>query len=420
MPDYYYFFFSYARANYDNARWEKQGNAGNYLNEFFDALCREVSDRTGRRADQVAYRDQNRLKASDFWDQGLIEGLQKSRVLLSLISPHYLKSPNCGRELAFFHKRFEQHISVAGDDQQAHRILPIFWLDTEHCLKYAAPNVTKLLKRCNHTQHGMPENYPAVGLVQMCKLRHGGDYEQLCQSLADRIVELADTLEPIPELQQPEHLGQQETLEELLDKGEPEDILSGPAGANIVYLVGTRDQMEMTGVPNTDCYGNEREKWCPFPESRGATVELLTREGAYQLGLNDLRNLGLPDRLAPLIETAKERNSPLLFVLDRRALSLQEISERMAEYDSRNDDNCGLVTAGGGEISEDQVKQVFRYKCAPNYLHHVWEVPLSRQEYVDSVASVLSGIKRQLMNRGKPDTTFGRRDVPGLSAPSGG
>src|ERR1700755_802211 len=166
MSNYYYFFFSYARANHENARWEKQGNTGNYLDEFFDALCREVSDRTGRPANQVAYRDQHRLKVSDFWDQGLVDGLQKSRVLISLISPHYLKSSYCGREMAFFHKRFKEHIKLNGDDRQSHRILPLFWLDTEHCLKHAAPSVTTFLKRCNYTQRGMPENYPAVGIAQ--------------------------------------------------------------------------------------------------------------------------------------------------------------------------------------------------------------------------------------------------------------
>jgi hypothetical protein len=323
--------------------------------------------------------------------------------------------------MAFFHKRFQKHIKLTEDERQAHRIMPLYWLDTELCLKHAAPSVTTFLKSCNHTQPGIPENYPAVGIAQMCKLRHQGDYEQLCQSLAARIVELAEEFDPLPELSEPNNFSSQECIEQLLEQKTGEDyVFSGPTGANVIYLVGTRDEMEAAGATSLDCYTNERENWCPFPQSRGATVELLTREGAYQVGLSDLHNLGLPDRLTPLIKAAKERNSPLLFVLDRRALSLREIVKEMSEYDSRNYDNCGLVTAGGNDVPDEEIRQIFQYKASPNYLHHVWKVPLDRQEYVDSVASVLSGIKRQLMNQGTPDAMFSRRDVPGLSAPSGG
>jgi hypothetical protein len=419
MAGYYYFFFSYARANYENAIWQKQGDRGNYIDEFFDTLCREVSDLTGRATNEVAYRDQNHLKVGEFWDQSLVEGLQKSRVLLSLISPHYLQNHNCGRELAFFDKRLEEHIKAAGSDAQSHRIVPLFWKNSVTCFQKSTPGIATFLRRCNFTQQGMPANYLTLGLSQICKLRNGNDYEQLCQSLAERIVELADNLEPLSALPEQGDFSDLESLYTQLEKEDNEDlILSSPSGANVVYAVGTRAEMESVDGVKIDTYREERENWSPFPESQGATVELLTQEGANLAGLPELRNHGLPRNPRRLIEIANERNSPVLIVLDRCALFLPHITTGMSDYDGFNSENCGLVTAGGREISDDRVKQVFKFKCIPSYLHHIWNVPENRDAYVESVASVLSGIKKQLMSNGLPGTRFIRGALPGLSTPS--
>jgi len=91
---------------------ERRGNNGNYLDEFFDALCREVSDKAAHLSGQVAYRDRRRLKVGDFWGPELIQGLQGSKVLLALISPHYLQSQNCGKELGFFDRRVQEFIKT--------------------------------------------------------------------------------------------------------------------------------------------------------------------------------------------------------------------------------------------------------------------------------------------------------------------
>lgn len=417
MPDYYYFFFSYARGNHENARWERQGTCGNYLDEFFEALCRQVSDRTGRPAKEVAYRDQTRLKVSEFWDQGLVEGLQKSRVLISLISPRYLESVNCGREMMFFNKRLEQYCRLHEVGVTAHRIMPVFWANSEHCFKNVSPGTNNFLKRCNLTQAGMPGNYPAVGLSQICQLRPDTDYEKLCHALADRIVELADNNDPLPKLSDDEDFHALESLYAYLERETTEDVvLHGPSGANVFYVVGTRAEMEVAGALPADDYRDNREGWFPFPEAPGATVEMLTREGANVIGLNDLRNLKLSEKLVPLIETAKRRNSPVLLVLDRRALSLKEIKQRMKEYDKVNFDHCGLVTAGGAGVPDGDVEEVFQFKHKD--LYHVWNVPASRAGYVESVTSVLRGIKEQLMRQGTPETTFTRSTMPGLSAPT--
>ena len=421
MHDHYYFFFSYASVNHANAKWERRGNNGNYLDEFYDALCREVSDKAAQLNGQVAYRDRRRLKVGDFWGPELIQGLQRSKVLLAVLSPHYLQSQNCGKELGFFDRRVQEFIKNANAaPNESYRILPLFWEDADICLRNASPGVARFLQRYNFTQQGMPENYPAVGLSQICKLRPGNDYEQLCHSIAKRIVELANSPHELPKAPGPDEFNKLESIYLELERNNNEDlVLNGPVGANVVYLVGTRSEMKAAGLPQIDSYGEKREEWCPFQQSPGATVELLTKEGANLSNLKTLRNLDLPDNLVSLIKTAARRGSPVLLVLDRYALSLPHVIDKLNGYDAQNFNHCGLVTAGGGEVAHEQVQSIFNFKCKPNYPHHIWNTPTTRHEYVSSIALVLSGIKQQLLLQAHPEIPLTSAAIPGLSGPTG-
>jgi hypothetical protein len=414
MEDFYYFFFSYARGNHENSVWGRKGT--NYLDEFYDALCRQVSERTGRSAREVAYRDQSRLKMSDAWDQDLVEGLQKSRVLLSLISPHYLQSDNCGRELSFFDRRLRAY-RERGGSHHVHRIIPLFWQDTTVSLQNVSPGVNRFLNGFQHTQRGMNKDYPAAGLSQLIRLCSEAEYEQLCIAVADRIVELA-TLDPLPELPEQGNFSSLDNLYARLEaEAEEYLLLSGPDGVNVVYLVGTRDEMAAAGA-EADRYAEDPREWVPFPQTAGSNIRILTEEGANAVGLRNHRHFKLPENLLRLIEAAEKRNSPVLLVLDRGMLSLSDKAEKLGDYHTRNFENCGLVTAGGDEIPNARVQEVFQVKFRMDYPHHVWDVPPNRETYVSSVMSVLGGIKKHLVSRGRTALHLPGGALPGLSGPS--
>jgi hypothetical protein len=420
MHDYYYFFLSYARINYDNAVWNKQGVNLNFLDEFYNDLCREVSERTGRAANEVAYRDKRSLKMGEPWDHALVEGLQKSRVLLPLISPHYLRSDNCGRELEFFERRMSKYLADGGA-QQSHRIIPLFWQNPDISLKNIPSDLDRYLRGFEFTQHGMPESYPAVALWQISKLRNGNDYERLCMALADRIVELADNFESLPRLPEQEGFGELVSLyRRLEDEAAEQSVHNGPDGVNVVYLVGNRGEMKCVtekGV-EADGYPEDPQDWVPFPQAPGAHVKMLTEEGANAAGMENHRHFSLPSNLLQLVEAAKKRNSPVLLVLDRYVVLLPKMLERLGEYTTRHFDHCGLVTAGGSEVPFNEVQGVFSFRCVSGYPHHMWEVPADREEYVSSVASVLGGIRKYLVGQGPTSVTLSSAPVPGLSGPS--
>ena len=76
------------------------------MDEFFSGLCNRVHLKAGGDVNKIAFRDRTRLNIANFWDSELVQAMQNSNVLVAIISPHYLESSYCGRELEFFMRRF--------------------------------------------------------------------------------------------------------------------------------------------------------------------------------------------------------------------------------------------------------------------------------------------------------------------------
>ena len=199
----YKFFFSYARNDYESSKRTIITNDGsrtvNYLEIFFEEVSKEVSSLTGENPDKVVYCDIERLKISDYWNKQLVEGLQNSSVLLAIISPAYLKSWNCGREVQFFIKR-SNRLRLLSGQQQSHQIIPVFWEDASVCFRGLDKNVSKFLKEFQWSQTGMPENYPSVGIGKMYKLMSLRECAQVVAQIAKRIVEIAAMRPELPQL----------------------------------------------------------------------------------------------------------------------------------------------------------------------------------------------------------------------------
>ena len=97
----YRFFLSYARETYKAS----QSGSKNLLSQFFDELRSHVALVTGEKIEEVCCQDIERLHISDEWGPELIDGMQDSAVMVCVVSPHYLKSLPCGRELGLFRER---------------------------------------------------------------------------------------------------------------------------------------------------------------------------------------------------------------------------------------------------------------------------------------------------------------------------
>jgi hypothetical protein len=408
----YSFFFSYASMDYENAKREVLIKTGyhevNHLENFFNDVCREVGQLTGEPHDKVGYRDKDRLSIADFWSKQLVEGLQNSSVLLAIISPAYLKSENCGREVQFFKERLNMLETNATQQQLYHRIIPVFWVDLYSCFKGLNENISTFIKALQWNQKDMPENYLSMGVAKIYNLMEAKAYAQVVDQISRRIVELADLKPPLPKL--PDVEDDFRALPSAFSYSEVERkstrVASGLTYTNVVYVVANSQEMAEAGYSNTDTYNNQPEKWRPFADAPNVTIEQATQEGVKKAG-QIYHNLEFSENLAGDIEAVRESESSVLMVLDRCALSIPNKFKRsMQKYDQQNYHHVGLVIVGGSSVENGVLEDTFPFKFVYGHSHHSWTVPDSCQAYIDSVnkvvGEVVTSLKRRLQQTAQP------------------
>jgi hypothetical protein len=410
----YPFFFSYASETHRASVWKDWATSGNHLEEFFEALCNRVAWLTGQQVGAVGYRDQNRLTLGSFWSNELVTALQRSRVLVSIISPHYLQSENCGREFEFFRRRFEL-LKTSGAGLQQHRIIPIFWIDSLRCKTHMPEFVERYLFELQLREAGMPPSYPHTGLYPLYTLGQQVARNALVDVVAKAILRLSD----LPEMPELPGVGTFTDLPSFFvarDKCMKQSVAVGPRGTNVVYAVGTRNEAIKYNLGKIGNYDDSRERWAPFGDAPGATIELATREGLNTVGRDDLnyRNLGLPPDLDDRLREARTANSPVLIVLDRSSLKVPAIRSGLSDYDDRDYPHVGLITAAGTELDEPLLIQTLPTKYGNRRPNHLWTIPDDRTSYVLGIGEVVSGLRRGLQQVGSAAIPQPAAQLPGI------
>ncbi len=185
------FFFSYARAN----RWncERQnlvtGETSNLLDQLFDELVSLVHDDLGGDRSLIGYRDVEELRVGDPWPQRLSEAICKAKVLVTVFTPSYFQSINCGREFNVFLTRVEQHRARSGGGVRT-PIVPVFWTDEPSCRRGNYDPINRYLRDIQYRQQGMPARYPSEGCRRLMDLRQQ-DYRSLTYAVKDAVCDLA-------------------------------------------------------------------------------------------------------------------------------------------------------------------------------------------------------------------------------------
>jgi hypothetical protein len=98
MPDNFWFFLSYARAD----------DREDLVGRFHRDLTAEVQAQAGVGQRHISFMD-NDLDRGAAWEQELSESLSRSLLLVPLYSPSYFRSDFCGREWQFF---YEQRLPI--------------------------------------------------------------------------------------------------------------------------------------------------------------------------------------------------------------------------------------------------------------------------------------------------------------------
>src|SRR4051812_20503115 len=102
LPNYNYdIFISYSHV--DNATI--LGQHDGWIENFYKNLSLMLAKRLGRIDAVKIWWDNKKLDGSKLFDESIETGIRQSAIMLSLISPGYLASDYCRKELALFHKK---------------------------------------------------------------------------------------------------------------------------------------------------------------------------------------------------------------------------------------------------------------------------------------------------------------------------
>lgn len=170
----YEFFFSYARANNDL-----------FLKMFFDELSQAIRDKRGLPAGAaVGFFDQRNIELGEEWDQGIVEALNTSNVLIAVASPGYFKSEYCGKEWELFRQR----LVAAGRPKLPPLIKPVVWIPFR--IEELPATVTAGQLTCGdpaaiHNQKGLKYLLKNLQAQQIA-------FNERVDALADEIIAAAD------------------------------------------------------------------------------------------------------------------------------------------------------------------------------------------------------------------------------------
>lgn len=418
MPINYSFFFSYTSADHENAKREhlKAGVHQNLLDEFFNQLTRAVSRKLGRPQEQAAFRDSQRIGLGAIWPEQLTSSLNESNCLLAIITPDFIKSEDCGREVKFFIDRHDM-LEPNQASLRPYPIIPIYWENSTHCHRDMPHEINDLLKKIQYKNPCFPGSYPATGLCQIMATCDPAVLSAICDTLAEYVVEMFNN-HALPQHSNPasfRDLPSQFRVTVPSACCSETTVSSGVDTVQIVFAVGAKGELEAAGLSGISTYDDTAEDWQPFNDAPGATIESATLEGIKREKLKCCK-WGWPENIVDKIAEAETKKSPVLLVLDSSSLIIERIKSVMTLYDKRNFNNSALITAGG-TATDEEMKQVLCYKFSTNHPLHLWTVPAGRNDFVDNVAQVVGNLKRKLLSMHSPGLQ--PSTVPGIGGPCG-
>lgn len=406
----------------------------NPLQDFARELEKIVQGRTTGRGedDQIGFMHAHGSRAGNDWPKDILHALQNSQVLVALLSRKYFDSLSCRREFQFFleRSRLSEH---AGAGMGAYRVIPVFFEDAEF-LKEQHPSSHAYLKQITDLMDYRLEvsalgidkrpEYPKRGIATMCHY-YKKEFKYITHAVAERIdyfVNVVNARHPLKQIQNPSPFRQ---FPAFCDP--PRVTLPGvhrwnvgPKGANVVYVIGTKAQMQLSTHAET-CYGDTSQAWRPF----GDEVDICsaTQEGLGMTDCSEQNHCDFPDDLIEHLQHASTSNSPVLLTIDPESISRlpETVQKQIKDYDRQSFWNVGLIAINPDGQTNDALNGAFPFKFQLSQPpHHLWKVSSKREEYMRAVAQVLNGLRHQIQQYGSPIEKRPAHAVPGLSGPTGG
>jgi FxsC-like protein len=362
-------YVSYARADMDV-----------YLQRFCDDLARRVEALTAAESDRTIFFDRS-LERGRPWPDMVANALAKSRMMVAIISPGFIRSDYCGKEWQVFSERAD----LASRPTSA--ILPVVWVP----LRLIGP-LPSAISHINLFGHDVPDAYREKGLSYLVRLRRGQYYDLIGQ-LAQELVawHREAPLPPLKEL--PRFDSVVNAFGDLQDRDRP------PSGSDVVpFLLLTADRAEMAHVrTQTRAYGEGAVDWTPYPPRTVASWVADATSSDRRMST-----------VVTFSETEKARfgpNQPLIVIIDPWALKLDHVRQQLKALDQYEPTNWGYVVVFDAErdtqAAEIELRQLLADALPRTYRSRSQKISEVRTEgeLIRSVILMMTTIQLDFISR---------------------
>ncbi|MFJ9769681.1 TIR-like protein FxsC [Kitasatospora sp. NPDC101157] len=415
-----FFFFSYAHRDHQAG--------GGFVDQFFSDLKDELARlEPAAGPDGLGYRDTERLRLGDDWEQQLSGRVASCRTLVALYSPAYFASAYCGKEWTAFNERVLRHQELTGRTVPA--LIPVLW-------EPPPAELPAEVLRIQYLQHDLGEAYAVGGLRALLRADpYGAEYLQVVRVIAQRVREAAG-----------QYLGESPAL----DLGRVEGCFPVPATEppsarpGLVRLFVAAGRAARSGGPPVEppgggWYGPQPWDWAPYhppvtPSLVAQAQRVITRAGH----VTTMAEIG--PGLARDLDRAREDNQVSVLLVDPWAAGREPYRQALREYDDQNHPVTGvLVPVGTDDPSEGpdraQLWEGVRAVFPRNWLHRAGPEPLfrvrvPRERFESELLRAVTVAQNRLLDEAEGDddpyavrASFGLEPdaptLPGLAVPAG-
>lgn len=377
----YYFYLSYARADYDP-----------YLAHFCENLAREIALRSGDRDDRIAFFNTTEIQLGADWPSQIAEALQTSRTLVPVYSPSYFQSEYCAKELQFFNSRLENFVKTSTGHLRPPAIKPVLWIPIDSASGY----LPSIASEIQYVRSDAPEVYRSSGLRHMIKVRRYEDeYVDFVERLASEIIDAAKGYHlPRTSLSWDDVVSRENSFRNMSPSS---DSSFGPATVQFIYVAARKDEI-LPVRGDVQGYGDgQLTDWQPFlPESSVVPALIAQREAANERLVCEVSVFD--DALINRIGAAESSNTPVVLLVDAWTLLLQKYRSIISEFAKHAFNNCAIIIIGSPLGSSDQLASIIPELYGDKRPWKVYEVK-SEKELERALQKALAAIRKRLVMR---------------------
>jgi FxsC-like protein len=366
------FYLSYDHSNRDE-----------YVERFFADLTEEVRLMLGlSTASPIGFLDTQEIRRGRDWPEEIARALRTSRMLVCLVSPGYVRSSYCGKEVSVFQQRLR--LVLDGAPQPA-AIMPITWVPLP---QGEWPETLNQYQRVNSER----------GIRHLMRLRKSeDDYREIVSRLAERLVE-ASSSQTLPLL---DNLAPLDEVPSAFDAGpneDPTNLLRPSAQVECVFVVALRAEIEQVRR-EVNGYGIERaSKWCPFLPAVNYDANILAAQTAALVNVRYSSFPFGPD-LPSRVEKADSDDTIIIMVVDAWTLMIQRYLDLMQDIDRRSSLNSAVLvvwgddaeTSGSATLLDSRIRQAFPHRQVSRdsyFRGGIRTVDGFRTQFIDAVTAM--------------------------------